>query len=121
MKIIIEVDGAQAQTEVRREPAPAVEQQQNVVTAPTGISSSAINAGEPRVADSSVHDSSDISGVHSFQGNSSFTSTGALDAGTAKVQDVTAPAIAMPDTGNMETFNTANAFSAGALANPVSN
>ena len=121
MKIIIEVDGATAQTEIRRDPTQVTEQQQTVVSVPTGISSSAINAGEPRVLDTSVNDSSNVSGVHSFQGNSSFTSTGAQDAGTAKVQDVTAPAIAMPDTGNMETFNTANAFSAGALANPVSN
>ena len=120
MKIIIEVDGAHGQTEVRRESSQVAEQQ-SVVNAPAGISSSAINAGEPRISDSSRNDSSTIADLQSLQGSSSYTSTGAVDAGGAKVQDVNAPAIAMPDTGNMETFNTANAFSAGALTNPVSN
>ncbi len=120
MKIIIEVDGAHGQPEIRRETSQATEQQ-SVVNAPVGISTSAINAGEPRISDSSRNESSTVADLQSLQGSGSYTSTGAIDAGGAKVQDVSAPAIAMPDTGNMETFNSANAFSAGALANPVSN
>ena len=120
MKIIIEVDDAHAQTEIKRETSQVTEQQ-SVISAPVGISSSAINAGEPRISDSSRNDSSTISDLQSLQGSSSFTSTAAVDAGTAKVQDVNTSAMAMPDTGNMETFNPANAFSGGGVANPVSN
>jgi len=120
MKIIIEVDGAQGQPEIRRETS-TVTEQQSVVNAPVGISSSAINAGEPRVGDGFRNDSSTVVDVQSLQGSSSSSGTGSIDAGAAKVQDVSSPAMAMPDTGNMETFNPANAFSAGALANPVSN
>jgi hypothetical protein len=56
-----------------------------------------------------------------MQGITSFAKANAIDAGAAKIQEVTNPAVAMPDTGDMETFNPANAFSAGAVANPVSN
>ena len=117
MKIIIEVEGAHGQPEIRRETSQAAEQQ-TVVNAPVGISTSAIDAGEPRIQDGSRSDSSTVEGVH---GSSFFSSSGAIDAGGAKVQDIIAVASAMPDTGNMETFNTANAFSAGGVANPVSN
>jgi len=120
MKIIIEVDGAHGQPEIRKETS-TVTEQQSVINAPVGISSSAINAGEPRIGDGFRNDSSAVADVQPLQGSSSMSGTGAIDAGAAKVQDVNAPAIAMPDTGNMETFNPGNAFSAGALANPVSN
>ena len=120
MKIIIELEGAYDKAEIKKV-TNTVAEQQTIPNSVVNMSSSPIDAGNARIADGYGNDTTTVGSAQQLQGATSFSSGGAIDAGAAKVQDIVAQASAMPDTGNMETFNSSNAFSAGSLANPVSN
>ena len=123
MKIIIEVDGrSEQQPEVRRVSAPVAEQQYSANTDSTvGVAASPIDAGQPRISEGFNTDASGLTTAQQFQGAASSTTGGAVDAGAARIADQTLPASAMPDTGDMQTFNTTNAFSAGSLVSSTNN
>ena len=122
MKIIIELDSrTEQQPEVRKVSTPVAEQQYINTTDSSIVSASTpIDAGHARIPEGYNTEASGLTTAETFQGSSGSTG-GALNAGTARVQEDNTPAAAMPDTGNMETYNTGNAFSAGALVTPGSN
>lgn len=121
MKIIIEMDSSNDQvTEVRKVSAPVAEQQPSVDSA-VGSSTSAIDAGQPRVQDAYRTDIQSSNGTQLLQGSTFSSATGAVDAGAPRIQDDAIRATAMPDTGNMETYNTSSAFSGGSFADSSHN
>ena len=116
MKIIIELDNnREQQSEIRNVTTPNEQSTFNSIT-PT---SSSIDAGHARVPDGySIENTSMNQQVIS---NMSAAVSGAIDAGAARVQEETIRAVAMPDTGNMETLNTGNVYSGGSFVNTGSN
>jgi hypothetical protein len=119
MKIIIELDSStEQQPEVKK--VSTHSQQQQVASSDLSVSSSPVDAGHARIPDGYANDSSSQM-MQQLPGNTSFPIAGAIDAGAPKVQQEVTVASAMPDTGNMETLNTSNAFPAGAFAGSVHN
>jgi len=119
MRIIIETDSkAEQQPQITKVNAPSSEVQHNSAT--IVAASSPIDGGHARVPDGYANDTT-AQVTQQLPGNTSFPIAGALDAGAPKVAQELTIASAMPDTGNMETTNTANTFAAGAFANSVHN
>ena len=119
MRIVIETDNkTEQQPQITKTNAPSAEVQHNSST--VVAVSSPIDAGHARVIDGSANDSTSQT-MQQLPGNTSFPIAGAIDAGAPKVQQEVTVASAMPDTGNMETMNTSNAFPAGAFSSNVHN
>jgi hypothetical protein len=118
MRIVIDTDSkTEQQPQITKISAPtteAVHESSTVVA-----TSSPIDAGHARIPDAYANDTS--SQMTQRPGNTSFPIAGAIDAGAPKVASEVTVASAMPDTGNMETFNQGSTFAAGPLANAVHN
>jgi len=120
MRIIIETDSntEQQQPEVKKVSTVSTLHEHHNSTAVVS-SSSPVDAGHARIPDGYANSSA--TQMMQLPGNTSFPIAGAIDAGAPKVQQEITVASAMPDTGNMETFNSEKAFPAGAFVSPVSN
>ena len=121
MRIIIETDSntEQQQPEVKKVSTVSTLHEHHNSTAVVSSSSSPVDAGHARIPDGYANSSA--TQMMQLPGNTSFPIAGAIDAGAPKVQQEITVASAMPDTGNMETFNSEKAFPAGAFVSPVSN
>ena len=118
MRIVIDTDSkSDQQPQVTKISAPSIEAVHDSST--VVANSSPIDAGHARIPDAYANDTS--SQMAQRSGNTSFPIAGAIDAGAPKVAQEVTVASAMPDTGNMETYNEAGAFAAGPLANAVHN
>jgi hypothetical protein len=119
MRIVIDTDNKiEQQPQITKTNAPSAEVQHDSST--VVAVSSPIDAGHARVTDGNANDSTGQK-TQQLPGNTSFPIAGAIDAGAPKVQQEVTVASAMPDVGNMETMNPANAFPAGAFSNSVHN
>ncbi len=122
MKIIIELDSSYEQQPEIKKVITAPAEQQAITNLAFFNSSSPVDAGHARVPDGYGNDSTIIASTQLQPGNISATAAGgAIDAGTSRVQEERMQATAMPDLGDMETFNKPNAFSAGTYASGGSN
>jgi hypothetical protein len=120
MKIIIELDSSTEQQPEIKKVGSSSTQQQHMASSDLSASSSSIDAGHAPI-EGYATDSSRTNSTQQMPGNSSFPIAGAIDAGAARIQNETAVSSIMPDTGNMETANSENAFPAGAFVSPASN
>ena len=118
MRIVIDTDSkSDQQPQVTKISAPSTEAVHDSST--VVATSSPVDAGHARIPDPYANDTS--SQMAQRTGNTSFPIAGAIDAGAPKVAAEVTVASAMPDTGNMETYNQSSAIAAGPLANAVHN
>src|SRR5947209_1862099 len=113
MRIVIDTDSKTEQSQISKINTTSTEAQHDS----SMVASSPMDAGHARVPDGYANDPTNQ--TMQLAGNTSFAVAGAIDAGAPKVQQEQTIASAMPDTGNMETYNTS--FSAGPIANAVHN
>ena len=119
MRIVIDTDSkTEQQPQITRVNAPSIEAVHD--TANVVAASSPMDAGHARVPDGYSNDNTNQM-TQQLPGITSVAVAGALDAGAPKVPQELTIASAMPDTGNMETFNQSSSFAAGPVANAVHN